>query len=45
MVPLDSVTGKRVNRGEGYGLEIPLNHEFLGLGKAINSIQKNYKIL
>ena len=37
------VTGKRVNRGwggGGYGLEIPFNYKFLGLGEAINWIQK-----
>ena len=34
------VTGKRVNRGGGYGLEIPAKYTFLGLNKAIEWIEK-----
>ena len=34
------VTGKRVNRGGGYGLEISLKHTFLGPNKAIEWIEK-----
>ena len=30
------VTGKRINRGGGYGLEIPANFYFYGPEKAIN---------
>ena len=30
-----TVTGKRVNHGAGYGLEIPVNSKFLGPVKAI----------
>ena len=32
------VAGKRVNRGGGYGLEIPVKYTFLGLNKAIEWI-------
>ena len=34
------VTGKRVNRGGGYGLEIPVKNSFLGSNKAIKWIEK-----
>ena len=34
------VTGKRVNRGGGYGLEIPVKYTFLGPNKAIEWIEK-----
>ena len=34
------VTGKRVNRGGGYGLEIPVKYTFLGPNKAIELIEK-----
>ena len=34
------VTGKRVNRGERYGLEIPVKYAFLGPNKAIEWIEK-----
>ena len=30
------VTGKRVNRGAGYGLEIPVVYELIGTGKAVD---------
>ena len=33
-------TGKRVNRGGGYGLEIPVKYTFLGPNKAIEWIEK-----
>ena len=29
------VTGKRVNRGAGYGLEIPVQYRFIGAEKAV----------
>ena len=29
------VTGKRVNRGVGYGLEIPVQYRFIGVKKAV----------
>ena len=36
--------GKRVNHGDGYGLEIPVNFKFLGPAKAIqwaeNAVKK-----
>ena len=34
------VTGKRVNRGRGYGLQIPVKYTFLGPNKAIEWIEK-----
>ena len=34
------VTGKRVNRGGGYGLEVPVKYTFLGPNKAIELIEK-----
>ena len=34
------VTGKRVNRGSGYGLEIPVKFIFQGTSRAINWIRK-----
>ena len=34
------VIGKRVNRGNGYGLEIPFRYHFLGSAKAINWLKK-----
>ena len=34
------VTGKSVNRGGGYGLEIPVKYTFLGPNKAIEWIEK-----
>ena len=34
------VTGKRVNRGGGYGIEIPVKYTFLGPNKAIEWIEK-----
>ena len=34
------VTGKRVNRGGRYGLEIPVKYTFLGPNKAIEWIEK-----
>lgn len=35
------VTGKRVNRGAGYGLEIPVSYTLIGVEKAIDWAQKN----
>ena len=37
------VTSKRVNRGGGYGLEIPVRYTFLGPNKAIEWIEKSYR--
>ena len=37
------VTGKRVNRGAGYGLEIPVRHRFIGAEKKVKWAGKNIK--
>ena len=37
------VTGKHVNRGTGYGLEIPLQYRFIGAEKAVKWAEKNIK--
>ena len=37
------VTGKRVNRGAGYGLEIPVQYRFIGAEKAVEWAKKNKK--
>lgn len=37
------VTGKRVNRGAGYGLEIPVQYRFNGAEKAVEWAEKNIK--
>lgn len=37
------VTGKRVNRGAGYGLEIPVVYELIGPEKAVDWGEKNIK--
>lgn len=37
------VTGKRVNRGAGYGLEIPVQYRFIGAKKAVEWAEKNIK--
>ena len=37
------VTGKRVNRGAGYGLEIPVVHELIEPEKAVDWGEKNIK--
>ena len=37
------VTGKRVNRGAGYGLEIPVRYRFIGAEKAVEWAKKNIK--
>ena len=37
------VTGKRVNRGGGYGLEVPVIYYFTGPGKLIDWAKKNLK--
>ena len=34
------VTGKRVNRGAGYGLEIPVSYELIGAEKAVDWAEK-----
>ena len=34
------VTGKRVNRGAGYGLEIPVKYCFYGKAETINLVKK-----
>ena len=34
------VTGKRINRGDGYGLKIPANFYFYGPEKAIHCLKK-----
>ena len=36
-------TGKRVNRGAGYGLEIPVQYRFIGAEKAVEWAKKNIK--
>ena len=33
-------TGKRVNRGAGYGLEIPVTYTFSGPEKAVDKAEK-----
>ena len=37
------VTGKRVNRGAGYGLEIPVQYRFTDAEKAVEWAKKNIK--
>ena len=37
------VIGKRVNRGAGYGLEIPVQYRFIGAEKAVQWAKKNIK--
>ena len=37
------VTGKRVNCGAGYGLEIPVQYRFIGAEKAVEWAEKNIK--
>ena len=37
------VTGKRVNRGAGYGFEIPVQYGFIGAKKAVEWAEKNIK--
>ena len=37
------VTGKRVNRGAGYGLEIPVQYRFIDAEKAVEWAEKNIK--
>ena len=37
------VTGKRVNRGAGYGLEIPVQYRFIGAEIAVEWAEKNKK--
>ena len=37
------VTGKRVNRGAGYGLEIPVQYIFVGAEKAVEWAEKHIK--
>ena len=37
------VTGKRVNRGAGYGLEIPVVYELIGLEKAVDWGEKTLR--
>ena len=37
------VTGKRVNRGAGYGLEIPVQNRFIGAEKAVEWAEKNIR--
>ena len=41
---LCKVTGKRVNRGAGYGLKIPISYKFVGAGKAVDWVEKKKKI-
>ena len=38
-----TVTGKRVNHGAGFGLEIPVNFKFLGPVKAIQWAENTLK--
>jgi len=40
---LCKVTGKRVNRGAGYGLEIPVSYELVGAEKAVDWAEKKIK--
>ena len=35
------VTGKFINRGAGYGLEIPVQYRFIGAKKAVEWTEKN----
>ena len=37
------VTGKRVNRGAGYGLEIPVRYRFIGAKETVEWAEKNIK--
>ena len=37
------LTWKRVNRGAGYGLEIPVQYRFIGAEKAVEWAKKNIK--
>ena len=37
------VTGKRVNRGAGYGVKIPVQYRFIGAEKAVEWAEKNIK--
>ena len=37
------VTVKRLNRGAGYGLEIPVQYRFIGAKKAVEWAEKNIK--
>ena len=37
------VTGKRVNRGAVYGVEIPVQYRFIGAEKAVEWAEKNIK--
>ena len=37
------VTGKRVNRRAGYGLEIPVQYRFIGAEKAVEWAEKNIR--
>ena len=37
------VTGKRVNRGAGYGLEIPVAYELIGRKKAVDWGEKTLR--
>ena len=40
---LCKVTGKRVNRGAGYGLEIPVSYKFVGADKAVDWVEEKIK--
>ena len=37
------VTGKRVNHGAGYGLEITVQYRFIGAKKAVEWAEKNIR--
>lgn len=37
------MTGKRVNRGAGYGLEIPAQYQLIGVEKAVEWAEKNIR--
>ena len=37
------VTGKRINRGAGYGLEITVQYRFIGAKKAVEWAEKNIR--
>ena len=37
------VTGKRLNRGAGYGLEIPVQYNFFGPEKTVDLAEKGVK--
>ena len=37
------VTGKRVNRGAGYGLEIDFQYRFIDAEEAVEQAEKNVK--